>query len=103
MTELEKLQNLHHRAVAGESLSNDEMADLQNWYDLSDRQEDALLNGFTQVQSLEELRQNLAMVNRQAANISSEIRSLTTENSLLQEQNHTLRTALERRLLEKVA
>lgn len=103
MTELEKMQNLHHRSVAGETLSNVDKANLQNWYDRSDREEDALLNGFTQVQSLEELRENLAMVNQQAANISHEIRSLTAENAALQEQNHALRNALEISLLEKVA
>ena len=45
MSETKKMQNLHQRAVKGETLTAEEQTKLQNWYQTLDREEDAILNG----------------------------------------------------------
>jgi hypothetical protein len=103
MSETEKMQRLHQLAVKGESLTAEETAALQNWYETLDREEDSILNNSQPIQSSEDLRAYLADTTKQVAKISREIENLVEQNTNLRNENQSLRKTLESRLLEKVA
>lgn len=102
MSETETMQKLHQLSVKGEVLSVEQQTALQNWYDISDREEDLLLNK-SKPQNSQTLQNNLANTNKQIASISREIELLVTQNATLRNENQVLRKTLESRLLEKVA
>jgi hypothetical protein len=102
MSEIETMQKLHQLSVKGEVLSAEEQTVLQNWYEISDREEDLLLNK-SKPQNSQTLQNNLANTNKQIAKISREIELLVTQNATLRNENQVLRKTLESRLLEKVA
>ena len=103
MNDTEKMQRLHQLAVKGEALTAEEQTALQNWYEISDREEDSILNDSQPIQSSADLRERLADATKQVAVISREIESLVAQNSNLRNENQSLRKTLESRLLEKVA
>ena len=103
MNETEKMQTLHQRSVRGESLTANEQAALQGWYETLDREEDSILNDSQPIQNSADLRECLADATKQVAVISREIESLVEQNSNLRNENQSLKKTLESRLLEKVA
>lgn len=103
MNETEKLQNLHRRSINGEILSAAEQAELQNWYEDLDRQENSILNASQPIQNVEELRQNLGEISEKTAEVSREVKNLISQNEQIRRENQKLKEYLEKRLLEKVA
>ena len=103
MNETEKMQNLHQLAVKGEILSVQEQSALQNWYDVSDREEELILNDSQPVQNIKDLRQQLIATTKQTVKISREVEFLISQNEILRNENQSLRKTLEERLLEKAA
>lgn len=103
MNETEKMQNLHQLAVKNEILSVQEQSALQNWYDVSDREEELILNDSQPVQNIKDLRQQLIATTKQTVKISREVESLILRNEILRNENQSLRKTLEERLLEKFA
>ncbi|MCY7347851.1 MAG: hypothetical protein LH614_16765 [Pyrinomonadaceae bacterium] len=103
MNDTEKMQRLHQLAVKGETLTAEEQTALQNWYEISDRKEDSILNDSPPIQNSADLRERLADATKQVAVISREIETLVAQNSSLRNENQSLRRTLESRLLEKVA
>lgn len=102
MSGTEKMQELHQRAVKGEVLTAEEQTALQKWYEILDREEDSILNNSEPTPNTKELRRNLSEITDQAAEISLEVKILVSQNEKLRNENHTLKKALEARLLEKV-
>ena len=103
MSKVEEMQELHRRAIAGETLTAEESSVLQDWYEVMDAEEDAILNGSHSQRSSADLRENLFKATRQISRISNEIEALTTQNAKLRSENHALRKAVEATLLERVA
>ena len=103
MNETEKLQNLHRRSINGEILSAAEQAELQNWYEDLDRQENSILNISQPIQNVEELRRNLTEITEQTTEVSREVKNLILQNEQIRRENQALKKSLEARLLEKVA
>lgn len=97
------MQRLHQSAVKGEILTAEEQKALQNWYEILDREEDAILNNSQKVQNVSELRKNLTQTTKQVAKISREIGSLLKQNEDLRKENQTLKKTLQSRLMDKVA
>jgi hypothetical protein len=94
MSEIETMQKLHQLSVKGEVLSAEEQTALQNWYEISDREEDLLLNK-SKPQNSQTLQNNLANTTKQIAIISREIESLVTQNATLRNENLALKNTLE--------
>lgn len=103
MIETEKMQKLHQLAVKGESLTAQEKAELQNWYENLDREEDSILNDSQPVQSIPELRKSLAQTTKQAAKISRDVETLLKQNENLRKENEKLKKTLELRLTQTAA
>ena len=96
------MQRLHHLAVKGETLTAEENALLQNWYEVLDKEEDLALNNFEPIQSSNELRRNLTIITSQVAQISNDVKKLISQNDKLRKENQSLKKSLESQLLEKV-
>ena len=103
MTETEKMQQLHHRAVMGEELSPDEQTALQNWYDELDREEDLLINKNSRQSDVEGLREQLNGLLAELARTVSENERIARQNEALRRQNEALQRDVEKHLLEKAA
>ena len=103
MNDMEKMQTLHLRSVKGESLTAEEKAALQNWYETLDREEDLILNDSQSAQDAEQLRRNLLEITDQTAEVSREVKTLISQNEQIRKENQVLKKSLEARLLEKVA
>ncbi len=97
------IQKLHQSAVKGEVLTAEEQTDLQNWYEILDREEDSILNDSQPIQNVSQLRKNLAQTTKQVTKISREIGTLLKQNEDLRKENQALKKTLELRLTEKVA
>ena len=80
MNETEKMQELHQRAVFGESLSTKEQSELQNWYETLDFNEDSFLTKSQPIQNAEELRRNLTSITHQTTEVSREVSTLISQN-----------------------
>lgn len=102
MSETEKMQILHQRAVKGEVLTAEEQTKLQNWYETLDREEDLILNNSEPTPNIQELRRNLWEITDQTARVSREVKNLVSQNEKLRNENQALKKAIETRLLEKV-
>lgn len=103
MNETEKMQMLHQRSVRGENLNAEEKSELQNWYDVLDREEASFLNNPQPIQNVEELRRNLTEITEQTIEVSREVKNLISQNEQIRRENQELKKSLEARLLEKVA
>ena len=103
MNEKEKMQRLHQLVVKGETLSAEEKAALQNWYETLDREENSVLNASQPISNSTALSDFLAETAKQVAKISSEVENLIEQNKKLRNENQSLRKTLETRLSEKVA
>lgn len=103
MIKTEKMRTLHQRSVKGEDLSIEERTELQNWYDVLDREEDSMINDSQPIQNVEELRRNLSEIIGQTTEVSREVKNLISQNEQIRRENQELKKSLEARLLEKVA
>ncbi len=90
MTETEKMQQLHHRATMGETLSAEERAALQNWYDALDREE-SFINRDNREIDLDAMRENLEKTYEQIAAVSAETVRIFKHSEKLRRENDALR------------
>lgn len=90
MTNTEKMQQLHHRASLGETLSTEESQALQSWYDELDREE-AYINRDNREIDLEAMRENLEKTYEQIAAVSAEIVRAFKNSEKLRRENDALR------------
>ncbi len=104
MTNTEKMQQLHHRASLGETLSAEKRNALQNWYDELDREEEAMLKrNYKPIESSIDWREkynaNITEIARTAANIEQ----IAKQNEVLRRENQKLRELVAKRLPELAA
>ena len=90
MTNTEKMQQLHHRASLGETLSAEELKALQSWYDELDREE-AYINRDNREIDLEAMRENLEKTYEQIAAVSAENVRIFKHSEKLRRENDALR------------
>lgn len=100
MTETEKMQQLHHRATTGETLSAEESGALQNWYDELDREE-AYINRDNREIDLDAMRENLEKTYEQIAAVSAENVRLFKHSEKLRRENDALRRQIAARFAEQ--
>lgn len=90
MTETKKMQQLHHRASLGETLSAEEHKVLQSWYDELDREE-AYINRDNREIDLDTMRENLEKTYEQIAAVSAENVRIFKHSEKLRRENDALR------------
>ena len=90
MTDTEKMQQLHHRASLGETLSAEEHKVLQSWYDELDREE-AYINRDNREIDLEAMRENLEKTYEQIAAVSADNVRIFKHSEKLRRENDALR------------
>lgn len=100
MTDTEKMQQLHHRASLGETLSAEENTVLQNWYDELDREE-AYINRDNREIDLDTMRENLGKTYEQIAAVSAENVRLFKHSEKLRRENDALRRQIAARFAEQ--
>ncbi len=103
MSELERLQKLHHRAATGETLLPEEQATLEKWYETLEREEDAEISRQNQNIDVVALREKLEKTTAQITVVSREVEALIERNEILRDENHDLRERFEARLVERAA
>lgn len=91
MTETEKMQKLHHRASLGETLSTDESAALQNWYDELDREEEAMFMRTSANNNTIDWRKKYNETLAEIARTTAIIEQTTKQNEVLRRENQRLR------------
>ncbi len=104
MTNTEKMQQLHHRASLGETLSSEERKALQNWYDELDREEEAMLNSNqNQVENSIDWRETYNATITKIARTAASIEEIAKQNEALRRENQRLREIVAKRLPELAA
>lgn len=100
MTETEKMQQFHHRATMGETLSTDESAALQNWYNSLDREE-SFINRDNREIDLDAIRENLEKTYEQIAAVSAETVRIFKQNKAIRRENNSLYHQIAARLAKQ--
>ncbi len=100
MTNTGKMQQLHHRASLGETLSAEERQTLQSWYDELDGEE-AYINCDNRKIDLEAMRENLGKTYEQIAVVSAENVRLFKHSEKLRRENDALRRQIVARFAEQ--
>jgi hypothetical protein len=86
MEKTERGPYLHDRATRGEVLSPDEQAELDSWYDATDRAEATILAGSHESASLEGLRAQVRASTQQLRVVTERIVDLAAENDRLRRE-----------------
>ena len=95
----EKGKQLHGRATSGEKLSDEEKAQLEEWYALQDQLEMASFGIRKQASVLDNLQAQIKEALDQLVKVSNHIQQITTENETLRQENMVLRVQLSRLFL----
>jgi hypothetical protein len=98
MTETEKMQQLHHRASLGETLTADENGVLQSWYDELDREEELMLNRTSEVENQIDWRKQYNATITEIAQSAANVERIAKQNEALRRENQKLREIVEKRL-----
>jgi hypothetical protein len=91
-------QQLHDRATRGEALSDEERAQLQEWYAQLDREESATLNKNVRPASIAALQAQIETALAQLATVTQRIQALTSENAELGREIASLQSLLVQKL-----
>jgi hypothetical protein len=102
MTEMERMQYLHHRAVQGDVLTTEDETALRYWYAMLDRQE-ADINKQNYVIDVEAVREKVEKTNAQVIVVSTEVVTILKQNDVLRSENAALRYQLEHRFAQQTA
>ena len=94
----EQGQTLHDKLTRGEALSDQEQAELQQWYARLDRDESALL-ARTVPSTVAELEAQVATAMAQLQGVTQRIQTLTADNAVVREEI----ADLQRQLAQKSA
>lgn len=104
MTDTEKMQQLHHRASLGETLSAEESTALQNWYDALDLEEEAMFSRHkNEVESSIDWREKYNSTITEIARTAANIEKIAKQNEVLRLENQKLREIVAKRLPELAA
>ena len=104
MTNTEKMQQLHHRASLGETLSAEECSALQSWYDELDREEAVMLNNNkNKVENPIDWREKYNATITEIARTATAIEQIAKQNEALRHENQKLREIAAKRLPELAA
>jgi serine/threonine protein kinase len=99
----EKLKSLHIKATLGETLTEEEKALLESWYEAQDEEERALLEKFYEALSLDELQNQVKDYLARIVALTQSIQELTSQNEALKRENAKLQNLLAERLDTKAA
>lgn len=99
MTNKEFGRELHDRLTRGEALSNQEQAELEQWYARLDRDEGAALARTVASPKLVELEAQVAQATAQLQSVTQRIQTLSAENAVVRQEI----ADLQRQLIQKSA
>ncbi len=94
MTDETKAKELHDRATRGETLTTEDQAQLQTWYDEQDQVELQQLGLSASAADDVGLQNQIAAALNQISAATSQIQMLAKENETLRHENLTLRRQL---------
>lgn len=90
-------RELHDRVTRGEALSPDEQARLDQWYQMLDREEEAMLAGAGRTDTITDLRARLDVALAQLQITTQRVRSLVAENEAIRREIAVLQQRLAQR------
>ena len=99
MTSNDLVRQWHDRTTRGETLSLEEQAQLQEWYALQDRAEDAVLGLAAPAKSAATIQAQVNAALAQFTTASRRIQEVASENAALRREIAALRRQLAHRLV----
>ena len=102
MTKTEKMQKLHILSTQGNSLSDEEKRQLNDWYAKLDDEESIINKNNRQIE-VNSLKSEIEQTNKQIIKVSDEISDLLKQNEQIRLENQKIRQQIESRLAEQIA
>jgi uncharacterized coiled-coil DUF342 family protein len=96
-------QRLHDRATRGEALSDDERAQLEQWYARLDQEEAAALAGARRSADITVLRAQIDACLTQLATVTQRVQALTAESAAMRQEIAALQRLLAQKLTTQPA
>lgn len=91
------MQNLHKKFVSGESLTESEKSELENWYAEQDKIENELINSELSDNSSKEIENYFHSALREISESKKKIAKIASQNELLRRENELLREKLNKK------